>query len=51
MVVNGLRPIEEIFESEAVMLANASALSDRADMVNSIQTMLSATSQLATAST
>jgi ATP phosphoribosyltransferase len=43
MVVNGLRPIEEIFESEAVMLANASALSDRADMVNSIQTMLSAT--------
>ena len=43
MVVNGLRPIEEIFESEAVILANASALSDRADMVNSIQTMLSAT--------
>jgi ATP phosphoribosyltransferase len=43
MVVNGLRPIEEIFESEAVMLANAAALSERADMINSIQTMFSAT--------
>jgi ATP phosphoribosyltransferase len=43
MVVNGLRPIEEIFESEAVMLANAAALSDRADMIDSIQTMFSAT--------
>jgi ATP phosphoribosyltransferase len=43
MVVNGLRPIEEIFASQAVMLANAAALSDRADMVNSIQTMFSAT--------
>jgi ATP phosphoribosyltransferase len=43
MVVNGLRPIEEIFESEAVMLANAVALSERADMINSIQTMFSAT--------
>ena len=43
MVVNGLRPIEEIFESEAVMLANSAALSDRADMINSIQTMFSAT--------
>jgi ATP phosphoribosyltransferase len=43
MVVNGLRAIEEIFESEAVMLANAAALSERADMINSIQTMFSAT--------
>ncbi len=43
MVVNGLRPIEEIFESEAVMLASAAALSDRAETVSSIQTMLSAT--------
>ena len=43
IVVNGLRPIEEIFESEAVMLANSAALSDRADMINSIQTMFSAT--------
>ena len=43
MVVNGLRPIEEIFASEAVLLANAAALADRAEMVDSIQTMLSAT--------
>jgi ATP phosphoribosyltransferase len=43
MVVNGLRPIEEIFASEAVLLANATALADRAEMVDSIQTMLSAT--------
>ncbi len=43
MVVNGLRPIEEIFASQAVMLANATALADRADMVGSIRTMFSAT--------
>jgi ATP phosphoribosyltransferase len=43
MVVNGLRPIEEIFASEAVMLANGAALSDRAEAVKSIQTMLRAT--------
>jgi ATP phosphoribosyltransferase len=43
MVVNGLRPIEEIFASEAVVLANAAALTDRAEVVDSIQTMLSAT--------
>ncbi len=43
MVVNGLRPIEEIFASQAVMLANAAALAGRAEMVDSIQTMFSAT--------
>ena len=43
MVVNGLRPIEEVFESEAVLLGNATALRERADMLDSIQTMLSAT--------
>ena len=43
MVVNGLRPIEEIFSSEAVLLANPTALSERADVLDSIQTMLSAT--------
>ena len=43
LVVNGLRPIGEIFSSQAVMLANATALADRADLVNSIQTMFSAT--------
>ena len=43
MVVNGLRPIEEVCESEAVLLGNATALRERADMLDSIQTMLSAT--------
>jgi len=43
MVVNGLRPIEEVFESEAVLLANSTALRERADVLDSIQTMLSAT--------
>ena len=43
MVVNGLRPIEEVFESEAVLLANAGALQDRSDALGTIQTMLSAT--------
>ena len=43
MVVNGLRPIEEVFASEAVLLANSKALTDRADVLDSIQTMLSAT--------
>lgn len=43
MVVNGLRPIEEVFESEAVLLANSKALNERADVLDSIQTMLSAT--------
>ncbi|MGA3058391.1 MAG: ATP phosphoribosyltransferase [Candidatus Limnocylindrales bacterium] len=43
MVVNGLRPIEEVFSSEAVLLANPAALRDRADVLDSIQTMLSAT--------
>jgi ATP phosphoribosyltransferase len=43
MVVNGLRPIEEIFASEAVVLANAAALAERRDIVDSIETMLSAT--------
>jgi ATP phosphoribosyltransferase len=43
MVVNGLRPIEEIFSSEAVLLANSTALRERADVLDLIQTMLSAT--------
>jgi ATP phosphoribosyltransferase len=43
MVVNGLRPIEEVFDSEAVLLANSKALNERADVLESIQTMLSAT--------
>lgn len=43
MVVNGLRPIEEVFASEAVLLANAAALTERSEALDTIQTMLSAT--------
>ena len=43
MVVNGLRPIEEIFASEAVLLANRAALDGRPEVIDSIDTMLSAT--------
>jgi len=43
MVVNGLRPVEEIFASEAVLLANKAALAERPDVIDSINTMLSAT--------
>jgi ATP phosphoribosyltransferase len=43
LVVNGLQPIEDIFASEAVLLANATALRDRADVLDPIQTMLGAT--------
>jgi ATP phosphoribosyltransferase len=40
---NGLRPMEEVFVSEAVMLANERALKDRDGALDTIQTMLSAT--------
>ena len=43
MVVNGLRPIEEVFASEAVLLANKAALEARPDVIDSIETMLGAT--------
>lgn len=43
MVVNGLRPIEEVFESEAVLLANAAACEVHGPIFDSIQTMLTAT--------
>jgi ATP phosphoribosyltransferase len=43
MVVNGLRPVEEVFASEAVLLANKEALAERPDVIDSINTMLSAT--------
>ena len=43
MVVNGLRPIEEVFDSEAVLLANAAALQVHGVVFDSIQTLLSAT--------
>jgi ATP phosphoribosyltransferase len=43
MVVNGLRPIEEVFASEAVLLANAAAQELHGPVFDAIQTMLSAT--------
>jgi ATP phosphoribosyltransferase len=43
MVVNGLRPMLEVFESEAVLLANAAAQQVHGPVFDSIQTMLSAT--------
>jgi ATP phosphoribosyltransferase len=43
MVVNGLRPIEEVFASEAVLLANASAQKLHGSVFDAIQTMLTAT--------
>jgi ATP phosphoribosyltransferase len=43
MVVNGLRPIEEVFASEAVLLANPAALRADGPALDSIQMMLSAT--------
>jgi ATP phosphoribosyltransferase len=43
LVVNGLKPIEEVFASEAVLLANKTALRDRSDDIETIRTMLGAT--------
>ncbi len=43
MVVNGLRPVEEIFESEAVLLANKTAVAEKAELLCTIETMLGAT--------
>jgi ATP phosphoribosyltransferase len=43
MVVNGLRPIEEVFASEAVLLANSTALNQDGAVFAQVETMLSAT--------
>jgi ATP phosphoribosyltransferase len=43
MVVNGLRPIEEVFASEAVLLANGAALERDGAVLTQVETMLSAT--------
>lgn len=43
MVVNGLRPIEEIFASEAVLLANRDALREHGPVMAQVETMLQAT--------
>ncbi|HEY5486622.1 MAG TPA: ATP phosphoribosyltransferase [Candidatus Limnocylindrales bacterium] len=43
MVVNGLRPIEEVFASEAVLLANGAARERDGAVLAQVETMLSAT--------
>jgi ATP phosphoribosyltransferase len=43
MVVNGLRPLEEVFASEAVLLANKTAARDNPAALAVIDTMLAAT--------
>jgi ATP phosphoribosyltransferase len=43
MVVNGLRPVEEVFESEAVLLANRKAADEHSELLDTIETMLGAT--------
>jgi ATP phosphoribosyltransferase len=43
LVVNGLRPIEEVFASEAVLLANKAAFEEHGPVFETIQTMLGAT--------
>jgi ATP phosphoribosyltransferase len=43
MVVNGLRPIEEVFASEAVLLANADAVREDGAVLAQVETMLGAT--------
>jgi ATP phosphoribosyltransferase len=40
--MNGLRPIADVLASEAVLVANPSALVDRADELAAVDTMLSA---------
>ena len=42
LVMNGLRPIGDVLESEAVLVANPTAHRQRADDVASIETMISA---------
>lgn len=42
LVMNGLRPIGDVLNSQAILIANSSAHRDRADELNAIDTMLSA---------
>jgi ATP phosphoribosyltransferase len=42
LVMNGLRPVGDVLESEAVLIANPAALRDRAPDLAAIDTMLSA---------
>lgn len=42
LVMNGLRPIADVLESEAILVANPAAVGQRADDLAAIETMLSA---------
>jgi ATP phosphoribosyltransferase len=42
LVMNGLRPIADVLESEAILIANPAALRDRAGAIGAVETMLSA---------
>ena len=42
LVMNGLRPIADVLESEAILIANPAALRERAAPIGSVETMLSA---------
>lgn len=42
MAMNGLRPLEEVLASEAVLVADPAALRERADELAAIETMISA---------
>jgi ATP phosphoribosyltransferase len=42
LVMNGLRPIADVLESEAVLIANPTALQERATAIAAVDTMLSA---------
>jgi ATP phosphoribosyltransferase len=42
LVMNGLRPIADVLESEAVLIANPAAVRERAAAIGAVETMLSA---------
>jgi ATP phosphoribosyltransferase len=42
LVMNGLRPVGDVLNSQAILIANPAAYRDRADELNAIDTMLSA---------
>jgi ATP phosphoribosyltransferase len=42
LVMNGLRPIADVLESEAVLIANSAARIERAPLIDAVDTMLSA---------
>src|SRR5262249_55005429 len=42
LVMNGLRPIADVLSSEAILVANSTALGERASAIQAVDTMLSA---------